>query len=92
MNDKTQNKLLEFYGQECPHCNRMHPLVDKLEQEAGLKVEKYETWHNEDNAKLLSKYDQGFCGGVPFFFNEASGQWICGEVGYDDLKLWATGK
>jgi len=34
--------LIDFYGKECPHCVTMMPLVEKLEKEAGLEVEKYE--------------------------------------------------
>ncbi len=89
---KQNPRLMEFYGQKCPHCQRMHSLVDRLEKETGAKIEGYEVWHNEENAKLMTRYDQGFCGGVPFFFNETTKQWICGEVGYDDLKLWAIGE
>lgn len=82
--------LLEFYGRECPHCNRMHPLVDKLEKELGLKVEKYEVWHDEKNARKMKEYDKGYCGGVPFFYNIETGKYICGETSYEELKQWAS--
>ncbi|MEK7516724.1 MAG: thioredoxin domain-containing protein [Patescibacteria group bacterium] len=84
--------LLEFYGTECPHCNRMHPLIARLEKELGVEVKKYETWHDEKNAALMKKYDTGHCGGVPFFYNDATDKWICGEVSYEELKAWAEGK
>jgi thiol-disulfide isomerase/thioredoxin len=45
--------LLEFYGEECPHCKDMHKLVVKLEKEEGIKVEALEVWHNEENEKRL---------------------------------------
>ncbi len=83
--------LLEFYGEECPHCKRMEPLVERLRGERH-KVESFETWHDEKNAAMLGKYDRGVCGGVPFFFNTDSGKHICGAVGYDELKAWAEGK
>ncbi len=38
--------LLEFYGTGCPHCARMKPLVERLEKEEGVVIEKYETRHN----------------------------------------------
>ena len=41
--------LLEFYGTECPHCVRMHELVEKLEQEVGIMVDTYEVWHIKEN-------------------------------------------
>ncbi len=84
--------LLEFFGAECPHCHRMDPLLERLEKEEGLKVEKYETWHNEENAKKMKEYDTDLCGGVPFFFNTTSQKWICGETKYEALKSWAKEK
>lgn len=84
--------LLEFYGEECSHCLKMKPLVERLEKEEGVKVEKYETWHNEENAKKFDEYDKGVCGGVPFFFNTETNQSICGEVSYGELRNWAIGK
>ncbi|MFY9462226.1 MAG: hypothetical protein WAP51_03435 [Candidatus Sungiibacteriota bacterium] len=81
--------LLEFYGKECSHCVRMHPLVERLEKEAGLKVEKYEVWHDEANAKKMEEYDKDFCGGVPFFYNTETKDYICGEADFSRLKEWA---
>ncbi len=86
------NDLIEFYGRECPHCHRMDSLVVKLEKEEKVKVEKMEVWHDEKNAALFQKTDQGKCGGVPFFFNRKTQQFICGETDYRGLKAWATGK
>lgn len=68
---------------------RMFPLVEKLEKETGLKVEQYETWHDEGNAKKMEEYDKGACGGVPFFINTETGKTICGESTYEELKAWA---
>ena len=84
--------LLEFYGQECPHCLRMAPLVQKLIKEEDVKVEQHEVWHNEDNAKKMEEYDKGLCGGVPFFYNTETKKYICGSVSYEELKSWATNK
>jgi thiol-disulfide isomerase/thioredoxin len=90
---KEESHLLEFYGRECPHCMTMQPFVEKLEKETGLKVAKFEVWHNAENAALMEKYDPGGsrCGGVPFFFNTKTGKWICGAVDYKTLKEWALG-
>lgn len=76
--------LLHFYGRECPHCIKMEPLIAKLEDE-GVTLEKYETWHNADNAALFDKHDKG-CGGVPYFVNTETGKTICGEASYEELK------
>jgi thiol-disulfide isomerase/thioredoxin len=83
--------LIEFYGEECPHCQVMAELVERLEKE-GFSIEKFETWHNEQNAAKMKEYDTGLCGGVPFFFNTDSKKFICGETGYEELKAWAEGK
>lgn len=84
--------LMDFYGKECPHCVKMMPLVDRLEKEVGVKVEQYEVWHNEENAKKMAEYDTGLCGGVPFFFNTETKAHLCGEASYEELQRWAKGK
>ena len=43
-------RLLMFHGRECPHCMKMMPLVEKLEQETGVRFDKHEIWHDEKNA------------------------------------------
>lgn len=83
--------LIEFYGRECPHCERMEPLIERLKKEEGLEVAKYETWHNSENAEKMEQFDLGYCGGVPFFINTKTGKWICGETSYEEFKTWALG-
>jgi thiol-disulfide isomerase/thioredoxin len=89
---KPKDELLFFYGTECTHCHKMDPLIERLEKEESVKLTKLEVWHNEKNARILEEYDQGNCGGVPFFFNKRNGTWLCGEVSYEELKDWALGK
>ena len=67
----------------------MDPLVERLKDEMALKVDQLEVWHNEANAKLMREYDKGYCGGVPFFYNKKTGNWICGSSDYERLKQWA---
>ena len=88
----AESDLLEFYGTECHFCIEMKPMIEKLEKELKLKIEKIEVWHNSKNAELLKKYDKGLCGGVPFFFNKKTGTFICGFADYDELKNWMLGK
>ena len=88
----SKGELLMFMGVECVHCHTMYPLIDKLEKETKLKIQKIEVWHNAKNAEEFQKLDQGKCGGVPFFYNEKTKKWLCGEVPYSELKAWATGK
>lgn len=83
--------LYFFYGEECPHCHAVMPVVDKLIEE-GVAIEKRETWHNDENASLFNEKDNGICGGVPFFFNEESGVSICGATSEEDIRQWAKGE
>lgn len=85
-------KLYEFYGTECPHCVRMHDLIVRLEKEEGIKVEALEVWHNKENEEKLLAIDKDMCGGVPFFYNEETKKFICGEASYDIVKAWAKGE
>lgn len=61
-----------FYGKECPHCAKEKPFLDILEQKyLQLTVERYEVWHNKENAELFIKLAEA-CGvqvtGVPATF------------------------
>ena len=85
-------RLIMFMGTECDHCHEMEPLVERLEQELKIKIERLEVWNNAENARLLEKIDNGRCGGIPFFFNENTGKFICGSTSYEKLKAWAIGK
>ena len=84
-------KLIKFYGRECPHCHDMDPLDARLEKELGIKLERLEVWHNHENVEKMQQLDTS-CGGVPFYFNEKTGQTLCGAVDYNILKAWAQGK
>lgn len=85
-----------FHGRECPHCKNMMPLVDKLEEDTGVKIERFEIWHNEKNADLMRSYRDiiaPVCGGqlrTPTFLNTETNDVLCGEVEYEKLKEWAT--
>jgi thiol-disulfide isomerase/thioredoxin len=81
--------LLQFGGTECVHCREMDPIVEKLKKEEGIEIEYLESWHNDENAKLLEELDGGKCGGVPFFYNTKSKKTICGSCDYETLKAWA---
>ena len=80
-----------YYGAECQHCLKMIPLVEQLEKEENIKIERLETWHNSENKQKFEKADNGKCGGVPFFINTETGKFICGATDYDSFKKWAKG-
>lgn len=81
--------LISFYGRECPHCIKMEPLIEELQKETGVTVDRLEVWYDKENMKKLESYDKGLCGGVPFFYNTDTTKWICGEATLDELKAWA---
>lgn len=84
-------RLIKFYGAECKFCQQMEPLDKKLEDELGVKLEKLEVWHNEENARKLAGVDT-FCGGVPFYLNTETTKALCGAVDFETLAAWAQGK
>jgi thiol-disulfide isomerase/thioredoxin len=81
--------LYEFYGDGCPHCEAMEGKVEKLQEEEGVEVDQKEVWKDDENAELQKKYDDGKCGGVPFFYNTETEDFICGETDMDRLSEWA---
>ena len=83
--------LVMFYGKECVHCHKMFPILEKLEKEKKLKVERLEIWHDSKNKAIYDKCNAGMkCTGVPFFYNEKTKAVICGSISYEDLKKWAA--
>ncbi len=88
--EASEKRLLFFYGDECPHCHSLMPTVAQVEKELGVKFERFEVWHNSENAEILKGYDRGFCGGVPFLYNTASNDWICGNVDPDKVHAFAS--
>lgn len=84
--------LYEFYGDGCPHCERMMPKVEEVEGEEDVDVKQLEVWNDQENAEKQEELDDGKCGGIPFFYNTESGEWICGEADKEKLKSWAKGE
>lgn len=70
-------------------CVSMEPLINKLEKELGITIDKFEAMSNEKNRQLLERY--AGVSMVPFFYNEVTGAKISGEADYDLLKKWAQG-
>ena len=81
--------LIMFYGTECIHCHEMVPLVEKLENEEKVKVDKLEIWHNSKNKSLYDKQNSELhCTGVPYFYNKKTKRGICGATSFENLKKW----
>ena len=60
--------------------------MKKLKKEEGVEVSQLEVWHNKKNAREMERYDKGLCGGIPFFYNANTYDYICGQTSYTDLK------
>mmetsp|Transcript_40715 Transcript_40715/g.66049 ORF Transcript_40715/g.66049 Transcript_40715/m.66049 type:complete len:151 (+) Transcript_40715:69-521(+) len=84
--------LMEFYGIGCDHCDDMKPKIHEVERELGRSFARYEVWYNQKNLQILQKLDQGFCGGIPFFYNRKTRDYICGATTTENLRNWATGR
>lgn len=82
--------LIEFYGDGCPHYKAMEDKVENLQENEDLDVKQLEVWNNDENAEKKAELDDSKCGGVPFFINTDTGEWICGETTYDELAAWAN--
>jgi thiol-disulfide isomerase/thioredoxin len=84
-------KFVEFYGEECPHCRKMIPIIAQVENETGVHFEKLEIWHNETNKDVYLKYAEYItrdCGslGIPTFIGLKTNKSMCGEKSVDELK------
>jgi thiol-disulfide isomerase/thioredoxin len=88
-------KFVEFYGQECPHCQKMAPIVEQVEKETGVYFEELEVWHNDTNrAEYLKHMDsvmrdcnlkqEGIV--VPTFMSMKNNKSLCGEKTVEELK------
>lgn len=83
--------LIEFYGETCPHCITMKPVIKKIEDENNVTIQKLEVWNSKDNQKVMQKYQEIIeqaCGGfaaVPSFVNTKTNQALCGEHDEADI-------
>lgn len=90
---ELQMTLYEFYGEGCSHCESVRPKVEKLEEEENFEVKKLEVWNDKENQEVYyEKNGDENCGGVPYFFNDESEEFICGEADFETLKAWAEGE
>ncbi len=64
--------LYFFWGEGCPHCAHEKPFLEQLEQKyTELEVKSFETWGNQENAKLFSDMAKAYgtsAMGVPTTF------------------------
>jgi thiol-disulfide isomerase/thioredoxin len=89
--------IIEFYGETCPHCLAMKPIVEKLEKDLDIEITKLEVWNNTDNQATMQKYEDiigeacGGFAGVPAFVNTKTGQALCGAHDAADITNLING-
>lgn len=94
---KKMDRLIYFWGKECPHCAKLHPVVEDAAKEITQPIEKLEVWHSAENAQLMESYSkqvESSCGsglGVPTLYNEKTGKAICGDrLSKENIIDWAN--
>jgi len=92
-------KIIFFHGADCPHCKHMMPIVENIEKEIKMKIEKREVWYDDDNADMMRKYEDIIRKGspdgdmgVPAFVDIKNKEALIGEQTKEDLKAWLMGK
>jgi thiol-disulfide isomerase/thioredoxin len=90
--------IIFFHGEDCPHCARMRPIVDKLEKQLKCKITRLEVWYNEKNAEKMRGYadiimenGEGTLG-VPAFVDVENKECLVGEQSEKELKKWLKEK
>jgi thiol-disulfide isomerase/thioredoxin len=71
-----------FYGEGCPHCENIAPLIENLSNDPNVQLVKYEVYKNEQNRMLLSDYYDAFAPSerkvIPIIF--VSDKYVVGDV------------
>ncbi len=94
---KKLDHIIEFYGETCPHCLSMKPVIESLEKEKGVEIQKLEVWNNAEHKKLMMQYEDIIgeaCGGfaaVPAFVNTKTKQALCGAHDTRDIEALIDG-
>lgn len=94
---KKLDHIIEFYGETCPHCVSMRPVIAQLEKEIDGEITKLEVWEHPENEATMKQYEaiiSEACGGfaaVPSFVNTQTGQALCGAHNPAELKVLIEG-
>ncbi len=84
-------EFVMFYGEGCPHCAKMEPIVEQVENETGVRFQRIEVWYNETNKQTFLMHAESIerdCGflGVPSFYAFKTDKAVCGEMSAEKLK------
>lgn len=73
-NISPQNKIILFYGENCPFCQKVEDFIKENKVEEKVRFERKEVFNNEENARELVEKAQ-ICGlsaaeiGVPLLWD-----------------------
>ena len=45
-----------YYGQDCPHCDKVKPHIAEMEQKYPLRIHKYDIYTNRDGISIFDEY------------------------------------
>ena len=70
--------IIEFYGETCPHCVIMRPIVEGIEKDLKITIQKLEVWNSEKNfytstGRKNVRYNRGYLSST-----------ICSVINYND--------
>lgn len=90
--------IIFFHGNGCPHCDLTLPIIEEIEKELSISVDRKEVWENLENEKLMYSFKEDIeksakCGKydlVPLVFNPVTKDCMCGrlEDNPQELKDW----
>ena len=89
--------VIEFYGETCPHCVTMGPIVGEVNEALGGEIKRLEVWEHPENEAIMKQYSELIetaCGGfaaVPSFVNTQTKQALCGVQDKETLLALAQG-
>lgn len=82
-----ESDLLAFYRTKCVHCKKMEPLIERLEIETNLKVQRLRSGTTKLMHNSCESMTRDFVEEHPFFYNKKTGERLCGIKDYEILKM-----
>lgn len=73
-NEKKNEELILFYGEGCPHCEKVEKFIEENKIDKKISLEKKEVYNNDNNGKELGEKAVS-CGmdtdriGLPFLWD-----------------------
>eukprot|EP01128_Nolandella_sp_AFSM9_P000355 TRINITY_DN10516_c0_g1_i1.p1 TRINITY_DN10516_c0_g1~~TRINITY_DN10516_c0_g1_i1.p1 ORF type:complete len:154 (-),score=43.97 TRINITY_DN10516_c0_g1_i1:111-572(-) len=82
-----------FYGADCPYSKRVTPAslcLDAQLAASNASLRRVEVSNRQNYSLYKEALSLTPCKGVPFFFNELTGESICGVTSCEKLVAWAV--